>query len=323
MTTRYLITGATGTFGQAMIARLLGRPEVERVVCFSRDELKQSQLADRFPDPRLRCFLGDVRDQSRLEQAMWGIQAVIHAAALKRVDAVAYDSEEALKTNVLGTINVVKAAVAAGVPSVVLLSSDKAVEATNFYGASKFMAEQAAIAANAYAVPRGTRIAVTRYGNVLGSRGSVLHRWRAQVNAEQPITVTDPSATRFWMTIEQAVDLVVTALERMDGGEIFLPKLPAAGLTDIAAALAGHEYPTSLIGLRPGGEKLHESLLSSEEVSRTHDAGDVFVIAPSIAPWRSGSPDYGPLVSRKFVYRSDSARQLSVEQLRPLVEAAA
>lgn len=320
---RILITGATGTFGNACVRHLLTLADVERICCFSRDELKQSEMAERFGhDPRLRFFLGDVRDQARLEQACYGVDAVFHAAALKRVDAVAYDSEEAVKTNILGTTNVVQAAIATGVARVVFLSSDKAVRATNFYGASKFMAEQIAVAANAYGVPRGTRIACTRYGNVLGSRGSVLHTWRQQMAAGRPITLTHPDISRFWMTAPQAVGLVLTALARMEGGEIFVPKLPALQLSALARLVGGPDHPTTLTGLRPGGEKLHEELLSGEEIARTHDGGDVYIIAPTVASWRSVAPDYGPLVDPAFRYRSDTAPVMSDAEMTLMLEAA-
>lgn len=318
-----LVTGVTGTFGQAFITDLLQRPEVERVVGLSRDELKQSVMAERFGhDPKLRLFLGDVRDRPRLEEAFYGCDVVVHAAALKRVDAVAYDSDEARKTNVDGTANVIKAAITQGVGKVLVLSSDKAVHATNFYGATKFLAEQLAIAGNVYGYPRGTRIACTRYGNVLGSRGSVLHTWREHLAAGRPLPLTHPDISRFWMTIQQAVELVHIALRRMDGGEIFLPKLPGLSLRALAAAMAGADYPLTLTGLRTGGEKLHEELLSPGEVDRTHDAGDCYVIAPQVAPWRAHQPEYGPLVPADFQYRSDGARRVELDELRAMLDAA-
>lgn len=318
-----LVSGATGSFGTAYIDYLLRRTSVERICGLSRCELKQSQLAERFNhDPRLRLFLGDVRDRPRLEQAFHGIDAVVHAAALKRVDAAAYDPQEAVKTNVIGTDNVIQAAISAGVRKVVVLSSDKSVRATNHYGATKFLAEQLAIASNVYGYPRGTVISAVRYGNVLGSRGSVLHLWREAVAHDRPIPLTHPDMSRFWMSITQAVELVNTALSRMQGGEVFIPKLPALTLRELAALVGGASYPVTLTGLRPGGEKLHEELLSPEEVSRTHDAGDVYVIAPSVAPWRKESPDYGPLVSPDFEYRSDNAPKVDGDRMRQMLEAA-
>lgn len=318
-----LVTGCSGTFGQTFIADLLQRPGVERVVGLSRDELKQSVMASRFGhDSRLRLFLGDVRDRSRLEEAFYGCDVVVHAAALKRVDAVAYDSDEARKTNVDGTANVIKAAIAQGVGKVVVLSSDKAVHATNFYGATKFLAEQLAVAGNVYGYPRGTRIACTRYGNVLGSRGSVLHVWREHLAAGRPLPLTHSDISRFWMTIQQAVELVHVALRRMDGGEIFLPKLPGLSLRALAAAMAGPDYPLTLTGLRPGGEKLHEELLSPGEVERTFDAGDCYVIAPSLAPWRTHQPAYGPPVPADFRYTSNGVREAGADELRAMLDGA-
>ena len=318
-----LITGATGSFGQAFVADLLRRGDVERICCLSRDELKQSVMADRFGhDPRLRFFLGDVRERDRLEMAFHGIATVIHAAALKRVDASAYDPEEVRKTNIDGTTNVIRAAITEGVPRVVVLSSDKAVRATNFYGASKFMAEQIAVSANAYAVPRGVRIACTRYGNVLGSRGSVLGVWRDHIANGRPLPLTNPAASRFWMSLADAVALVRLAVDRMQGGEVFIPKLPALTIRALASQVAGPDYPIRLTGLRPGGEKTHEELISPEEAARTHDMGDVYVVAPHLASWRATLPDYGPLVPAEFVYRSDTTGAPSVERLREMLEAA-
>lgn len=317
-----LVTGGSGSFGNACIRQLLDMG-VPRVVCFSRDELKQSQMAERFNhDSRLRFFLGDVRDVTRLEQAFHGVDVVVHAAALKRVDAVAYDSEEAVKTNVHGTANVIHAAIEQGVGRVVVLSSDKASRATNFYGATKFLAEHMAVSANTYGYPRGTRIACTRYGNVMGSRGSVLHLWRDSIASGQPLRLTHPDISRFWMSMGDAVDLVLLALDRMDGGEVFIPKLKALTLREMATILAGPGYPVDITGLRPGGEKLHEELLSPEEVSRTHDMGDVYVIAPSIAHWRSETPDYGPLVSPDFAYSSETAERPSPMAMLAMMEAA-
>lgn len=318
-----LVTGATGSFGTAYITHLLQHTSVERVCGLSRCELKQSQLAERFNhDPRLRLFLGDVRDRTRLEQAFHGIDAVVHAAALKRVDAAAYDPQEAVKTNVIGTDNVIQAAIGAGVRRVVVLSSDKCVRATNHYGATKFLAEQLAVASNVYGFPRGTFVSAVRYGNVLGSRGSVLYLWREAVAQNRPIPLTHPDMSRFWMSIEQAVELVNAALARMQGGEVFIPKLPALTLREMASLLAGASYPVTLTGLRPGGEKLYEELLSPEEVTRTHDAGNVYIIAPSIAPWRKELPDYGPLVASDFEYRSDTAPPVAPETMRQMLAAA-
>jgi UDP-N-acetylglucosamine 4,6-dehydratase len=319
---RVCITGGTGTFGRAMVRTLLARG-AERVVVLSRDEVKQGDLATALGHPSaLRCLLGDVRDRGRLVQAFWGCEVVIHAAALKRVDQVAYDPAEALATNVLGTQHVCEAAVAAGVRQVVVLSSDKAVAPTTYYGATKMLAESLAVAYNAYSVPRGTAIACTRYGNVAGSRGSVLEVWRRALRTGAPIRLTDPTMTRFWMTLHEAVDLVLRTLRFMRGGEIVVPELPAFRLGDLAAAVAGPEYPVQCVGLRPGGEKWHEELLTAEEVRRTvaRVAEVVYVVQPSHRSWSAVPYPSDGIVRPDLVYRSDvTPWRLDVEALRARV----
>lgn len=311
---RFLITGGTGTFGRAFIARILDRPDTERLVCFSRDEVKQGELASRyggFNHPRLRLFLGDIRDTSRLTQAMHGIDVVIHAAALKRVEQGAYSPFEMVQTNILGTRNVIEAAATAGVSNVMVLSSDKAVAPWTLYGGTKFCAEQLAVYANSYTYPRGTRIAAVRYGNVFGSRGSVIDVWRQYAQRGDMLPITSPHMTRFWITLDEAIDLVVRALPCVQGGEIFVPVLPSVHMVDVAQAVAAEAgaqlpYPLQLIGLRPGGEKLHEELLTIEEVPRTY--GDVdrvfYAVTPSHRLW-SGEPWVGFKVDPDLLYRSD------------------
>src|SRR5690242_11100494 len=235
---RVLITGGTGSLGHALVRRW--KDSAERIVVFSRDEWKQAEMARAYPEggaQGIRYFLGDVRDKTRLEQALVGIDTVIHAAALKRVDAVAYNPVEVLKTNVLGTQNVIEASVACGVRSVVVVSSDKAVEPSNVYGSSKNVAEHLAVSSNVYAVPRGTRVSVVRYGNVAWSRGSVLHVWEDQLNTRRLphlITLTDKRMTRFWLTLDQAVDVIEFALEECRPGDIIIPMLKKAKMVDIA-----------------------------------------------------------------------------------------
>lgn len=318
-----LVTGATGTFGRAFLRRVLPDSRWERVVAYSRDEVKQAALLGEFDSGKLRLFLGDVRDPSRLAMAFRGVETVVHAAALKRVDAGAYSPSEMIHTNIVGTMNVVGAAIQAGVRRVVVISSDKAVAATNIYGATKFCAETFAVQANAYGHPSGTRIAAVRYGNVLGSRGSVLHVWRDQVARGVPVTITDPQMSRFIMTIEQAVNLVLFALDAMHGGEVMVPLLPSAHMDLLAHAVAGADYPTQVTGLRPGGEKLAESLLNEEEPARTYQVGRYFVVTPSHHEWTDGREWVAPhgFLPGNYVYRSDlTTRWLSEEMLRVLID---
>ena len=304
-----LITGGTGSFGSTVLRRFINEPFKE-IRIFSRDETKQEDQRLHYRDSRLRYYLGDVRDTRSIGNAVKDVDYIFHAAALKQVATGERFPAEVVRTNILGTENVCEASAGR---LVVLLSTDKAVEPTNAYGASKMLAEHLTLAAGG---------AVVRYGNVLGSRGSVLHTWRQQMAAGRPITLTHPDISRFWMTAPQAVGLVLTALARMEGGEIFVPKLPALQLSALARLVGGPDHPTTLTGLRPGGEKLHEELLSGEEIARTHDGGDVYIIAPTVASWRSVAPDYGPLVDPAFRYRSDTAPVMSDAEMTLMLEAA-
>lgn len=284
------ITGGTGSLGRALIPAFLARPDLTRLVILSRDEAKQEQVARDFPDPRLRVFLGDVRDEARCRLAFQDVQVVIHAAALKRITFGAYDPLEFIKTNILGTVNVVFAALAAGVEQVLFISSDKAVEATNLYGKTKAAAEDFAVQANAYTQPQGVAVSVLRYGNVYGSRGSVVPLWADQASRGQPLTLTDPSMTRFLITLTEAVELVQEVLAISQGGEIFVPELPAARMGDLAALLYPHDR-VSYVGIRPGGEKWHESLLSQEERGRVRRLGPrLLAVVPAVHPWRAEWP---------------------------------
>jgi UDP-N-acetylglucosamine 4,6-dehydratase len=318
-----LVTGVTGTFGRAFLRAVLGDSRWERVVGYSRDEVKQAGLQQEFGDwGQLRLFLGDVRDPDRLAMALRGVDTVVHAAALKRVDAGAYSPSEMIHTNIVGTMNVVAAAIHAGVARVVVISSDKAVAATNIYGSTKFCAETYAVQANAYGHPTGTKIAAVRYGNVLGSRGSVVHVWREQVARSEPLALTSPEMSRFVMTIEQAVDLVRFALDAMHGGEVVVPILPSAKMVTLARAVGGDAYPHRLVGLRPGGEKMAESLLNEEEPARTYQVGNYYVVTPSHHDWTSGAEWFAPhgFLPGDFVYRSDAnTRWLSSDDLRALM----
>jgi UDP-N-acetylglucosamine 4,6-dehydratase len=286
-----------------------------RICIFSRDEYKQGVMRAEFHDDhRLRWFLGDVRDLERLRSAFNGADIVIHAAAMKQVPACEYDAEECIKTNVAGSLNVVKAAVACAVPRVVALSTDKACQPCTTYGTSKLLMERVIINGNAMA-PGKTRMSCTRYGNVQDSRLSVLPVWRDQIARGLPLEITAPDATRFSMTQAEAVNLVLLAADRMQGGEIFVPKLPAYRLADLAAAVGG-DHPTVVTSLRVN-EKLHESLISPDEARLTRDFGDHYRVLPALHLWRNGGPEAGGVaLPEGFAFRSDTARLLTAEELR-------
>ena len=310
------ITGGTGTLGRALIARLLAG-DTERVVSVSRDEVKAGDLQAAYPGhPRLRVFLGSVRDKDRLVQAFQGCDTIIHAAALKRVEQGSYSPGELIKTNIQGTINAIWAAAEVGAKKFIFISSDKAVHATNLYGATKFTAECYATGSNAYTYPRGLYVSVTRYGNVLGSRGSVIQAWRG-TRSDVALPLTHPDMTRFIITQAQAVDFVLGAVESMQGGEIFVPDLPAARLVDLAEALYPGR-PVEYVGLRPGGEKLHEMLVSQEEKVRLWEhVGSTCTIVPHFRSWTTGAYR-GVQWDDPPSFHSDTTRKLTVSQLRTL-----
>jgi UDP-N-acetylglucosamine 4,6-dehydratase len=321
---RVCVTGVTGTFGREFTRRMLATQLCERLVGISRDELKQSELYDQYGAANpLRLFLGDVRDERRMQEAFKGVDTVVHAAALKRVDAGAYNPVEMTRTNIDGTVNVIRAAAACGVRKVLVISSDKACEPLNIYGATKLMAEQMAVSMNAHVLPQGTRVAALRYGNVLGSRGSVAHIWRRQAALGAPLTVTSTDMTRFVLTIEQAVSYAFEAMTDMEGGEVFVPILPSARMLDLAEAVVGEPREYRVTGLRDGGEKLAEALLTVEEPWRTVRRGDRFyVVTPSVAPWRNGGW-WGERVDAKLRYVSDGSHGwATVDQLKRLVKEA-
>jgi len=282
-----LITGGTGSFGQAMVRHLLAlEPGPRRVIIFSRDELKQHEMARSlaYKGPadgeRLRFFLGDVRDAARLRRALAGVDFVIHAAAMKQVPACEYNPQEAVKTNVLGAMNLVEAAIDMGVERVIALSTDKACNPVNLYGATKLTAEKIFTSAANLAGALRTRFACVRYGNVLGSRGSVLPVWREQLADGQPLTVTDPLMTRFWITMSQAVAFVHEHLHGMRGGEVFVPKLPSTNLQTLAIALAGPDVRLKRVPVR-GGEKMHETLIGEDEARETWEFNHHYEITRS------------------------------------------
>lgn len=300
-----LLTGGTGSFGTAFTRRMLKEfPDVTLRV-FSRDELKQSEMATAFDhDPRLRFFVGDVRSRERLARATKGVDHIVHAAAMKQVPACEYNPFEAIQTNVLGAQHIVDAAIDNGIRTVVALSTDKAVNPVNLYGATKLCAEKLIVQGNAYAAGSDARLCCVRYGNVVGSRGSVVPVFRQQRESGS-LTITDSRMTRFWITLDEAVDLVLYALEHAEGGEVFIPKIPSMKVTELADAMAPG-LPRTEVGIRPG-EKLHESLLTSDEARHAVDAGSVYVVLPEHPWWTQDSKwaDAAPLADG-FAYVSDT-----------------
>jgi UDP-N-acetylglucosamine 4,6-dehydratase/5-epimerase len=316
-----LLTGATGSFGNAFVERVT-RCWPEAVVrVYSRDELKQWEMRARFGDEQVRYLIGDVRDRARMTRAVDGADIVVHAAAMKQVPACEYNPFEAVRTNVLGAQHVVDAAIDAHVHKVVALSTDKAVNPVNLYGATKLCSEKIFVQGNAYAAQGQTRLACVRYGNVVGSRGSVVPVFREQLARDGRLTVTDERMTRFWITLPQAVDLVIHALENMEGGEIFIPKIPSMRITDLAEAIAPGA-PRDVVGIRPG-EKLHEMLITSDEARHTIDAGDVFLVMPEHPWWDELGPTaVGKAVDDDFEYASNTNDEwLSIDDLRSVLAA--
>jgi UDP-N-acetylglucosamine 4,6-dehydratase len=271
-----LVTGGTGSFGRAFIQRAL-TSKVAKIIVFSRDELKQSEMQkdQRFADARMRYFLGDVRDRERLYRAFAGVDYVVHAAALKQVVAIEYNPIEAKRTNIDGAANVVDAAIDVGVNRVIALSSDKATNPVNAYGASKLFAEKLFTAANVYSGRNGTQFACLRYGNVAGSRGSVIPFFRELSERKEPFPITHPDMTRFWFTLSGAVDLAIHALTDMSGGETYVPKLPSFKIVDLASAI-NPMNEMRIVGIRPG-EKLHEAMIGPDEAHEFYDDGAYFV----------------------------------------------
>jgi UDP-N-acetylglucosamine 4,6-dehydratase len=314
-----LLTGGTGSFGNAFISEVTTRWDDVVIRVYSRDELKQSEMQKKWGDRNLRYLLGDVRDRSRMSRAAQGADILIHAAALKQVPACEYNPFEAVRTNVLGAQHVVDAAIDAGVSKVVALSTDKAVNPVNLYGATKLCAEKIVVQGNAYAAQSPTKLACVRYGNVVGSRGSVVPAFREQIAANGSLTVTDERMTRFWITLPQAVDLVLYALSHMTGGEVFIPKIPSMRVVDLAEAMAPG-VPRVITGIRPG-EKLHEVLVTADESRHTIDAGEVYVVLPE-HPWWTERPEWvsGKPLEDGFVYSSDqNDRWLEADGLAALL----
>jgi len=278
-----LVTGGTGSFGKKLIKILVEEYHPAKIIVFSRDELKQHEMrTSGYNHPSIRYFIGDVRDRERLSRAFYGVNIVVHAAALKQAPACEYNPMEAIKTNILGSSNVADAAIENGVEKVLALSTDKAVNPINLYGATKLAAEKLLIQSNAYAGGRNTRIACTRYGNVVGSRGSVVPLFILQRPSGR-LTITDERMTRFWISLEQGVRFVIRCIEQMQGGEVFVPKIPSMNMMDLARAVAP-EARVDIIGIRPG-EKLHETLISEDEARTTVELPDMYVVQPASAMW--------------------------------------
>jgi UDP-N-acetylglucosamine 4,6-dehydratase len=315
-----LVTGGTGSFGKAFLRYVLDNENPQRVVVFSRDELKQHEVRRMFDDdPRLRWFIGDIRDRQRLERAMHGVDYVVHAAALKQVDTAEYNPFEYVQTNVNGSQNVVEAAIDQGVKKVVALSTDKASSPINLYGATKLCSDRMFVSANHYAAHHVTRFSVVRYGNVMGSRGSVIPVFRDLAAQGKSLPITDKRMTRFWITLPQAVQFVVDSFDLMDGGELYIPRIPSMKVVDLAEAVAPGS-PTHEIGIRPG-EKLHEEMIAPDDSRRTLRLGDRYVIMPYVAGWGYEPPADGKPVEDGWAYRSDNNDLwLSVEDLRDLAE---
>ena len=275
-----LITGGTGSFGKAFVSRLLKEDEISKLVIFSRDELKQFEMAETVKSSKVRFFLGDVRDYQRLLQATDGIDVIVHAAAMKQIPAAEYNPMEAIKTNILGAENIVNAAIRNGVQRVLALSTDKAANPANLYGATKLCSDRLMVAGNTLAGRHVTRFACVRYGNVLGSRGSVIPFFLERAKSGS-IPITDERMTRFWLTIEQGVQFVLDSLERMHGGEIFVPKIPSFKVTDVARVVCPG-VPTHLIGIRPG-EKLHEVMITEDDSYNTVESEEYYaVLSPTL-----------------------------------------
>jgi len=315
-----LVTGGTGSFGKKFIQVMLNEVHPKKVIVFSRDELKQHEMqTGGFAQPNLRFFIGDVRDQDRLRRAMHGVDVVVHAAALKQVPACEYNPMEAVKTNIMGTSNVVEAALDAGVAKVLAISTDKAVNPVNLYGATKLAAEKLVIQSNAYAAGSATRYSCVRYGNVVGSRGSVVPVFLRQRDSGQ-VNITDERMTRFWLSLEQGVRFVIHCIGQMEGGEVFVPRIPSMKVVDLAKAIAP-QARVNIIGIRPG-EKLHEVLISDDESRHTLELEDMFVVQPAEALWFGYSwKGKGKPLADGFRYASDNNSQwLDIEGIRKFVE---
>jgi len=313
-----LITGGTGSFGKMFTSLLLKEWNPDSIRIFSRGELLQWEMQQNNHDDRLRFLIGDVRDRDRLYRAMNDVDVVVHAAALKQVPAAEYNPMEAVKTNIDGASNIINASIDNGVERVMALSTDKAVHPVNLYGATKMVAEKLFVQGNAYAGGKKTRFACTRYGNVVGSRGSIIPLFVEQ-RKQGRVTITDERMTRFWLTLEQGARFVAQRIETMKGGEIFVPKIPSMRITDLAEVIAP-DCEVEIIGIRPG-EKLHEILLTEDEARHSKDIGDYFVIEPELQFWNKNSGHVGKPLPEGFRYTSESnTAWLDADELISMVD---
>ena len=311
-----LITGGTGSFGRALTKRLINS-KARRIAIFSRDELKQLEMKNEFNDDRLRFFLGDIRDSSRLDIALHNVDYVVHGAALKQVDTGEYNPMEFVKTNIVGSQNVIDACIRNGVKKVVALSTDKASSPINLYGATKLTADKLFSAANNYSYGYGTLFSIVRYGNVMGSRGSVIPYFKQLATVGKPFPITDKRMTRFWITLEQAVEFVLESFEIMQGGELYVPRIPSMKIMDLAQAIK-KDFKYEEIGIRPG-EKLHEEMISPDDSRRTVELSNRYVVSPIFAEW-GFTPPKGKAVKDGFTYRSDTNDLwLTTEELQKLI----
>ena len=320
-----LLTGGTGSFGKKFVKMVLENYDLKKLIIFSRDELKQFEMQNEYNTSKynsLRYFIGDIRDKERLLRAFDGVDVVVHAAAMKQVPTAEYNPFEAIKTNVIGGQNVIDAAIDCGIERVVALSTDKAANPVNLYGATKLCSDKLFVAANAYVGRRNTRFSVVRYGNVVGSRGSVIPFF-LEKRKEGRIPITDARMTRFWITLEHGVRFVINAIERMNGGELFVPKIPSMSIMDLAKAIAP-DCQHDIIGIRPG-EKLHEMMISMDDARRTLEFDDHYVIEPVEQDWwqpeKIPTLNGGVRCAEDFQYTSDkNDRWLDADQLHKLIE---
>ena len=313
-----LITGGTGSFGNKFVETVLKSYSPKRLIVFSRDELKQYEMQKKFENESLRFFIGDVRDQSRLHRALQGVDIVVHAAALKQVPVCEYNPFEAVSTNIIGAENIINESIDHGIEKVIALSTDKAANPVNLYGATKLCSDKLFVAGNSYSGSKKTRFSVVRYGNVFGSRGSVVPFFKEE-RKKGVIPITDERMTRFWITLQQGVDFVIDCFDTMAGGEIFVPKIPSMKVTDLAEAIAPgcrHE----MIGIRPG-EKMHETMVPQDDAHRTLEFDEYFIIQPDFTWWPRDHHKNGTKLPDGFSYSSDNNdRWLSIEELRKMAD---
>lgn len=312
-----LVTGGVGSFGQKFVEIVLKEHNPKSIRVYDHDELKSVEMERKFQDPRLRFFVGDVRDKDRLNRAMNGVDVVVHAAALKHVPICEYNPIEAVKTNIDGTVRVIDAAIDNNVAKVMLISTDKAVHSVNLYGATKMVAEKLFVQGNSYTGERDIKMSCVRYGNVIASNGSVVPLFQEQKKAGE-ITITDERMTRFWVTLEQGVQFVIQCIDKMEGGEIFVPKISSMKITDLADAMAP-DVKRKIVGIRPG-EKLHEELITAQEAIHTKDMGTYYIIEPEFSFWNKENHKDGKQLPPDFSYTSDNNDVwITKEQLQEMI----